>query len=194
MSRLLVLGLCVGVLALSGVLAGRLLGAWQPMGVGPAALEDQGVLDMDATSVHFTVYWPSDASADLRELVIFAADAHAAHPRPLRAWARAAAASGVAAAYLEPSDVPEEAAARLKAVLVRHAEAIGIDGAAVWTWAEGARMQGPARAPSAPCGRRGGLAMVVAGAERELMRAGNVLQYVLDASASRARCPLAGLR
>jgi len=192
MSRPLVLGLCVGALALSGVAAGRLLGSWLPPG-GASAVEDQGVLEVGSASVHFTVYWPADGMDELRELVIFAADAHAAHPRPLREWARAAAASGVAAAYLEPSETPEEAAARLKAVLARHAEKVGLDGATVWTWAEGGRMQGPRPAPTSPCGRRHGLAAVVAGAERELMLAGATLQRMLETSAAHARCPLAGL-
>lgn len=192
MSRPLVLGLFVGALALGGVAAGRLVGPWLSS-AGTAALEDHGVLEVGSASVHFTLYWPADGADELRELVIFAADAHAAHPRPLREWARAAATSGVAAAYLEASDAPEEAAARLKEVLARHAEKIGMDGATVWTWAEGGRMQGPRPAPSSPCGRRHGLAAVVAGAERELMVAGAALQRVLEASAARARCPLAGL-
>ena len=126
-------------------------------------------------------------------LVIFAADANAARPRPLRDWARAAAASGVAAAYLEPSAAPEEAAERLRTVLEHHAELLGLDRGAVWTWVEGVGMKRQhAPPPSAPCGRAGTLADMVARAEQEISGAGRLVQRAIDFT-MKPRCQLAGM-
>ncbi|HXX31148.1 MAG TPA: hypothetical protein VEJ89_10570 [Myxococcaceae bacterium] len=190
MSRPLVLGLFAGALALGAGMAGWLLSGDAACTRGPAVLESEGLLEAQGgPRVLFTLYRPAGDGERARSLVIFAADARAEHPRPLREWARAAAASGVVAAYLEPSDAPEEAAGRLRTALGRHAEALGIDAEALWTWAEGGRLQGPPPAP-APCGWRSGLAAAVARAERKLTLAGSALQHTLEA---RAGCPLAGL-
>ncbi len=52
-----------------------------------------------------------------------------AQPTPGRCGfaAKAAAAAGFAAVYLEPSQAPGEAAARLKGLLQRHAASLGLD-------------------------------------------------------------------
>ncbi len=111
-----------------------------------SARADDGILTTSDGPVHFTLYWPT-AARSARTLVILAADARAPHPRPLRFAAQAAAAAGLAAVYLEPSQAPGEAAARLKGLLQRHAASLGLDTPTVWTWVEGRRVSAP------PCGR-----------------------------------------
>ncbi|MGO8970886.1 MAG: hypothetical protein ACLQDQ_15110 [Myxococcaceae bacterium] len=108
-----------------------------------SAVEDSGLLSTSQGSVPFTLYWP-DGARSVRTLVIFAADAQTPRPRPLRLLAEATAATGVAAVYLAPSAAPEEAAARLKGLLQRHANGFGLEGARVWTWVEGRHLESPA--------------------------------------------------
>jgi hypothetical protein len=158
---------------------------------GAEPLQDTGTLALKDTTVPFTFYWPADASVAQPTVLIFASDARASHPRPLRAWARAAAANGVAAVYLEPSADPEEAAARLQAVLARHARTLGLDGDAIWTWVEGKAPHAPAKVPPVRCGRRGLLSALVAEGGQRLAAAEAFLHRALDSSGGRAPCPLA---
>jgi hypothetical protein len=194
MHRPFLLALAVGALALGGLaIRQHLVGYHETAAATQLPLESTGMLTLDEQAVHFTLYWPEEDDGPVGALVIFAADAHAAHPRPLRDWARAAAASGVAAAYLEPSGAPEEAAERLRAVLEHHAELLGLDRGAVWTWVEGTGLKHqPAPPPSAPCGRVGTLADVVARAEREIAGAGVLVRRAIDFTFN-TRCQLAGM-
>jgi hypothetical protein len=114
------------------------------LGRGP---EEHGVLLVRDETVHFTFYRPEATGEGSRALLIFAADAHATSPKPLRLFAEASAAAGVAAVYLEPSESPGEAAVRLKHLLQRQGAKLGMAGAAVWTWAEGQGLESPVDAP-----------------------------------------------
>jgi len=127
MCRTLLLPLVVGGLAL-GLPFGRghLAERDGRAAASGNALADSGVLAVSDRAVHFTLYWPDAEPLGERPLVIFAADAQATHPPPLRLFARAAATAGVAAVYLEPTPTPAEAAARLQGVLQRQASALGI--------------------------------------------------------------------
>jgi|GEM_PF-6460777 len=109
---------------------------------GASDAEESGVLTTAEGAVHFTLYRPT-TDRSTRTLVILAADARAPHPRPLRVAARAAAAAGFAAVYVEPSQAPAQAAARLKGLLQRHAATLGLDTASVWTWVEGRHVAPP---------------------------------------------------
>lgn len=195
MFRSVLVALTVAALALAGLAIRRQLTAPSP-GDHTAQLpaESRGVLTADARAVPFTLYWPEGEAGPVKALVIFAADAHAEDPRPFRAWARAAAAAGVAAAYLEPSDAPLVEAERLRTVLEHHAELLGIRRASVWTWVEGVGVRGRhAPEPTAPCGRVGVLSEVLARAERQLAGAGHLVERAVDFTVN-TRCPLAGMR
>jgi hypothetical protein len=195
MRRPLLLALFAGALAAGGTALAwqRLAGRTGAPGAEDRSLEGTALLALSEASVHFTLYWPEqEEGSPPPALVIFASDANADHPRPLRAWARAAARSGVAAAYLEPTDDPVAAAEQLKTVLERHAETLGIDGRALWTWAEGQGLRGRARPSHPPCGRNDGVfGVMVAQAERRLASAGHAVQRAFDFTV-RSRCPLAG--
>jgi hypothetical protein len=148
MCRTLLLPLVVGGLALGlpfvrGHLAER-GGRAAAFGEGP---EQPGALAVRGAAVHFTLYQPEAKQEGQHSLLIFAADAHASHSRSLRLFAQATAATGVAAVYLEPSEAPAEAAARLKHVLQRQGATLGIDADSVWTWVEGQGLESPVRAP-----------------------------------------------
>lgn len=148
MCRTLLLPLVVGGLALGlpfvrGHLAER-DGRAAAFGGGT---EERGALAVRGTAVHFTFYRPEAKAEGERSLLIFAADAHASHPRPVRLFAEATAATGIAAVYLEPSEAPAEAAARLKHVLQHQGSALSIDADSVWTWVEGQGLESPVDAP-----------------------------------------------
>jgi hypothetical protein len=156
---ILLLLLAFGVLAFGLPTVSRVLQAANAPAT--SAPQEEGFITTSEGPVHFTLYWPTTARST-RTLVILAADARAAHPRPLRLAAKAAAAAGFAAVYLEPSQAPGEAAARLKGLLQRHAATLGLDTASVWTWVEGRRLSAPAcgqgnrGSPLAALGRLGG--------------------------------------
>jgi hypothetical protein len=118
-----------------------------------AALEEEGVLAVRDAEVHFTLYWPDAEPLGKRPLVIFAADAHAAHPKPLKLFAEAARAAGMAAIYLEPTASPTEAATLLKGVLHRQSAPLGMDGLHLWTWVEGKGLRAPMESPCSQTGR-----------------------------------------
>jgi GNAT superfamily N-acetyltransferase len=148
MCRTLLLPLVVGGLALGLPFArGHLAERDGRAAANGGASEEHGVLAVGETSVHFTLYRPERHGRAERSLVIFAADAHAKHPRPLRLFAEASATAGVTAIYLEPSALPAEAAARLKRVLQHQAQALHLDAASVWTWVEGQGLGAPVQTP-----------------------------------------------
>jgi hypothetical protein len=99
--------------------------------------EGSGLLVVSDAVVPFTVFWPKGTLRGGRPVVIFAADAQARRPLPLRQLARAAAAAGVAAVYIAPSEAPDEAARRLTHVLSHQAAAFDVDADSVFTWVEG---------------------------------------------------------
>ncbi len=143
------------------------------------ALADTGVLAVGDSAVRFTLYWPDAEPLGDRPLVIFAADALAAHPRPLRLFAQAAAATGgVAAVYLEPTPTPAQAALRLQGVLQRQASSLGIDADAVWTWVEGKGLRGTF---DPPCTKGHPLAAAVAWLRQDVVDTGRPLvRWALD--------------
>jgi len=152
MRRSLLLSLLLGVVALAlPAMRHQRLPHW-PSFPAPGQREESGVVALSQGSAHFTLYWPKGDSRSVRKLVIFAADARSKHPRPLRLFAQAAAATGVAALYVEPTPAPAEAAARLKAVLRRQADKLGLDSAAVYTWVEGTGFGSPEEGPCQPHG------------------------------------------
>jgi len=154
MCRTLLLSLVVAGLALGLPFAReRLAERGGRVAARGAALEETGVLAVSDAPVHFTLFWPDAEPLGKRPLVIFAADAHAKHPKPLRLFAEAAAAAGVAAVYLEPSPAPAETASRLQAVFRRQAPAFGMEGATVWTWVEGKGFSGSLERPCSQKGR-----------------------------------------
>jgi hypothetical protein len=188
MRRRLLVPVALSVLALGATLA-----LAHSRGTPPAealSLEDTGTLAVKDTTVAFTLYWPADASVAQPALFIFASDARATHPRPLRDWARAAAAHGVAAVYLEPTLDPAEAAARLQGVLSRHARTLGLDADAIWTWVEGSPPRSGAQRPRPRCGRRGLLSGWVAEGGQRLAVAEALLERALKTTGGRKPCPL----
>lgn len=178
MCRTLLLPLVVGGLSLGlpfgrGHLAER---DGRAAAVGSAVV-DSGVLAVSDTAVRFTFYWPEAEPLGERALVIFAADAQAAHPRPLRLFARAAAAAGVPAVYLEPTGAPVQTAARLQSVLQRQASTLGIDADAVYTWVEG---KGLRRTLDAPCTAGNPLAAAMAWLGRDVTETAPLVRWTLD--------------
>jgi hypothetical protein len=109
--------------------------------------EDSGLLLLSEGTARFTLYRPEAEAHRHRTLVILAADAQAAHPHPLRLLAEALAGSGLTTVYVEPTNRPAEAAARLKAVLRRQADKLGIDTESIYSWVEGSGLGGPAESP-----------------------------------------------
>jgi hypothetical protein len=189
MCRTLLLPLVVGGLALGlpfvrGHLAER-DGRAAALGGGT---ETSGVLALGDRSVHFTLYRPGARGKSERSLVIFAADAHARHHRPLRLFAQASAAAGVTAVYLEPSEAPAEAAARLKGVLQRQGSALDIDAHAVWTWVEGQGLESPV---DTPCSQHR-LAEAVGRLRRDVLDPGALVRRTLDWTL-RAGCSAKGV-
>ncbi len=148
--------------------------------------EESGVVNTSEGPVRFTLYWPR-VPGNARTLVIVAADVRAAYPRPLRLLAQAAATSGFPTVYLEPSEAPAEAAARLKALLERHGGVFGLDAAAVWTYVEGKHF-----APATPrCSRHTPLARTLRwlgqGLGAPSARARTVLELASGAGCALAR-------
>ncbi|MGO9831485.1 MAG: hypothetical protein ACLPJH_15200 [Myxococcaceae bacterium] len=148
---------------------------------GESARENAGLVATSAGQVPFTLYWP-DGAHNVRTLVVFAADARAQRPQPLRLLAEATAATGVAAVYLAPSEAPDEAAVRLKALLERHAAGFGLKGVRVWTWVEGQPLGTPA---TSPCSQRHPLLAAV----HWLGAGGPLLQTALELALNRG-CPV----
>lgn len=146
-----------------------------------SARSETGVLALPEAEARFTLYWPETETRGTRPLIIFAADARAQAPRPLRLFAQAAATAGVASVYLEPTRAPADAAARLKGVLQRQAVFFDIDEDGVVTWVEGEGFQGPA----APC-RQTRLAAAVGGLERAFEEKASLFRWALGQTLSAA--------
>jgi hypothetical protein len=177
MCRTLLLPLVVGGLALGlPFVRGHLAERDGRVAARGEALEEAGVLAVPDARVRFTLYWPDAEPLGTRSLVIFAADARATHPRPLRLFARAAAAAGVAAVYLEPTEAPAEIAARLRGVLLRQASPLGMEGASVFMWVEGTGFHGPLESP---CSQSGRLAAAVAWLKQDALDTSHLVQRVL---------------
>lgn len=177
MCRTLLLSLVVGGLALGlpfvrGHLAERdgRAAARRPMP------EEHGVIAVGKTPVPFTLFRPNAQRRGQHALVIFAGDAHASHAKPWRLFAEATAIAGVPAVYLEPSDVPAEAAAHLKRVLQRQGAALHLEVDDVWTWVEGQGLQPPGEAP---CSQTR-LAAAVGWLRRDVLGTGTLLHRTLD--------------
>jgi hypothetical protein len=147
-----------------------------------SAQSDEGVLTLPDAEAHFTLFWPVAEEGGSRPLVIFAADARAAHPRPLRRFAEAAALAGVTAVYLAPTEAPADAAARLKGVLHRQAAPLGIDADAIVTWVEGEGFVGP---EASPCSHNP-LALAFGRLERDVADRAGLLHWALDRTLSAA--------
>jgi len=140
------------------------------------APEEHGVLRVSEEAVHFTLYRPEATGEGNRALLIFAADARATSPKPLRLFAEASAAAGVAAVYLEPSEAPAEAATRLKHLLARQGAKLGLAGAAVWTWVEGQGLESPVDAPCV----QSRTAAVVAWLRQDMLSPAALVRRTLD--------------
>jgi len=147
-----------------------------------SARSETGALALPEAEARFTLYWPETETRGTRPLIIFAADARAQTPRPLRLFAQAAATAGVASVYLEPTRAPADAAARLKGVLQRQAVFFDIDGDAVVTWVEGEGFHGP---DTAPCSQNR-LAAAVGRLERGVEEKASLLRWALGRTLSAA--------
>ena len=152
------------------------------------ASEQHGVLAVSDRAVPFTLYRAASTSSGPRSLLILAADAHAAVPKPWRLFAEASAAAGVTAVYLEPSEVPAEAAARLKRLMGRQGASLGVDGDSVWTWVEGRGLESPAEAPC----HANRLSAAVAWLRQDVLNPGALVRRTLDWTL-RAGCSAKGL-
>jgi hypothetical protein len=148
MCRTLLLPLVVGGLALGlPFVRGHLAERGGRAAAFEGGTEERGVLAVGGKSVHFTLFRPEAKTEGEQSLLIFAADARASHPRPLRLFAQATAATGMASVYLEPTEAPAEAAARLKHVLQRQGAALRFNADSVWTWVEGQGLDSPVETP-----------------------------------------------
>jgi hypothetical protein len=188
MCRTLLLPLVVGAFALGlPFVRGHLAERDGRVAAFGGGREQLGLLQVEETSVPFTLYRPETHGRGEHSVVIFAADAHARHPRPLRLFAEATAIAGVTAVYLEPSEVPAEAAARLKRVLQHQALALHLDADSVWTWVEGQGLQPPAEPPC----RQNRLA-ALAWLRQDVLNAGALVQRTLGWTL-RAGCAAKGV-
>jgi hypothetical protein len=177
MCRTLLLPLVVGGLALGlPCVRGHLAERDGRAAAFVESTEEHGVLVVSGSAVHFTLYRPQAKAGGERSILIFAADARATHPHPVRLFAEATAATGMASAYLEPSDAPAEAAARLKHVLQRQGTRLHVDSDAIWTWVEGQGLETPA---DAPC-RQNRLAAALSWLQRDLLSPGVLVRRTLD--------------
>jgi hypothetical protein len=140
-----------------------------------SAQAEEGVLTLKDAEAHFTFFWPVAETEGARPLVIFAADAHATRPRPLRLFAEAAALAGVAAVYVGPTESPVDAAAGLKSVLRRQAVPLGIDADVIVTWVEG---QGFSTPEATPCSQNR-LALAVGFLERNVADRASLVRWAL---------------
>jgi hypothetical protein len=177
MCRTLLLPLVVGGLALGlPFVRGHLAERGGRVAAFGGGTEERGVLAVRGTAVHFTLYRPAAKPDGERPLLIFAADAHASRPRPLRLFAEASAATGLASVYVEPSEAPAEAAARLKHFLQRQGAALSIDADSVWTWVEGQGLDSPV---DAPCSQNR-LAAAFSWLRRDLLDGNALVRRTLD--------------
>jgi hypothetical protein len=152
------------------------------------AQEQHGVLAVSDEAVPFTLYKATARSSGPHSLLILAADAHAAVPKPWRLFAEASAAAGVTAIYLEPSEAPAEAATRMKHLLGRQGASLGLDGDSVWTWVEGQGLQSP---DDAPC-HANRLSAAVAWLRHDVLSPGALVRRTIDWTL-RAGCSANGL-
>jgi hypothetical protein len=177
MCRTLLLPLVVGGLALGlPFVRGHLAERDGRAAAFVEGTEEHGVLAVSGSAVHFTLYRPKAEAGGERSILIFAADARARHPRPVQLFAQATAATGVASAYLEPSDAPAEAAARLKHVLQRQGSRLHVDSDAIWTWVEGQGLESPV---DGPC-KQNRLAAALSWLQRDILNPGVLVRRTLD--------------
>ena len=89
MCRTLLLPLVVGGLALGlPFVRGHLAERDGRAAAFVEGTEEHGVLAVSGSTVHFTLYRPEVEAGGERSILIFAADARASHPRPVRLFAK----------------------------------------------------------------------------------------------------------